>query len=119
MILSLEILQPYVGGQLEVQNALDGYLYRGEIQSVELDDMTLTLQLAWMAQGEGFPPMPLRWVDSPRKAFSAHLGIYAASNIGPGTTGSDRLCLMSIDGRETAILYPPDGSRISQPEPSP
>lgn len=115
--LSVETLQPYVGGQLEVQNVQQGYLYRGEVKSVAMDGPMLTFKFAWMALAEGFPPVPMRWVPSPVEAFTFHMACYRASNIGPGETGSDRLSLMEVGGSEIAVLYPADGSKLTRPTP--
>ncbi len=111
MQLTKETVVLFVGGQLEVQNPGERYLYRGEIATItvegEDDDATLKVTLNWMAKGEGFPPLPNRWVNDERLTYDASLMIYSVSDIGDG-----RLSLNSFIIGETAVLYPPDGSKL-------
>jgi len=109
MQLTNEIAARYVGGQIEVQNAGEGYLYRGEIASIAVegddDDATLKVTLRWMVKADGFPPFPERWVHADNRSYHASLQIYSVSDI-----GDQRLCLSSFVVGETAVLYPPGGS---------
>lgn len=113
MQLTEEIAARYVGGQIEVQNPGEGYLYRGEIGTIivegEGDDATLKVRLNWMAEGEGFPPLPSRWVPADHTTYDASLMIYSVSDIGDG-----RIALNSAIVGETVVLYPPDGSKLEE-----
>lgn len=111
MQLTQETAAHYAGGQIEVQNLVEAYLFRGEIATIAVvgdgDDATLKVTLSWMAKGEGFPPFPNHWVSDYTTAYDASLMIYSVSDIGDG-----RLCLNSSIVGETVVLYPPDGSKL-------
>jgi len=102
----------YKGGQLEVTNEVEGYLYRGEISSIVVENNELKVKLAWMAKGEGYPPMPNKWVKEDNLDYAVSLDLYQASNLGPGIGGGDRICLSSFSVVERAMLFPPNGSKL-------
>jgi len=56
MRLTTRDLQRFVGGQMEVQNEREGYLYRGEINTISVTDGSLCVDHSWVARGVGFPP---------------------------------------------------------------
>jgi len=97
----VEEVKRYSGGQMEVQNEGEGYLFRGEIERIAVEGDELQVRFAWLAKGEGFPPLPERWVSSDRLDYSASLQIYSPSDIGDG-----RICLSSPIVGETVVLYP-------------
>ena len=108
---------PYQGGQMEIQNVGEGYLYRGEIATIEVRNGRLHVTFAWVVKGEGGPPIPDRWVKDDHRDYVADLDIYAVSNIGPSEEdgvdkGGDRLLLQSDISGEMVVLYPPDGSKF-------
>ena len=97
----------YVGGQMEVQNPVEGYFFRGEIETISADKTDLKIHLKWVAKGEGYPPLPKRWVKSDNLDYAASLEIYQISEIGDG-----RIALLSPITNETVVLFPPDGSKL-------
>jgi hypothetical protein len=97
----------YVGGQMEIQNPGEKYLYRGEVGQISVENNELRVNFNWLAKGEGFLPLPNRWVIEDGLDYSASLEIYSASDIGDG-----RLCLNSPIVGETVVLYPKNGSRL-------
>jgi len=115
MDLTTETFARFVGGQMEIQNEQEGYLYRGEIATIAVKDGELKVRFAWLAKGEGFPPLPHRWVRDDVLDYAASFMIYRVSDIGSsgGDVGGDsRLCLDSFINGETAILFPPNGSML-------
>jgi len=60
-----------------------------------------------MAKGEGFPPLPSRWVNDDRLTYDAILMIYTITDIGDG-----RIMLTSFIIGETVVLFSPDGSKL-------
>lgn len=109
-------VERFVGGQLEVQNPREGYIYRAEIGTIvvlneELPPAaTLEITFTWSADGDGFPPS--RWLRSDREYYSDSLMFFTATNIGPSPEGGgDRILLKAASG-EIATLYPPDGSKL-------
>ena len=107
MELTTELLQKFVGGQLEVQNEREGYLYRGEIEAIKVEDGALRVRLAWMAKGESYPPLPARWVNYDDLDYVASLQICRASDVGGG-----RIFLSIPFVGEATVLFPPDGSKL-------
>ena len=103
-----EILARFVGGQMEIQNQGEGYLYRGEVEAIAVEDNELQAKFTWLAKGEGFPPLPKKWVKDDQLDYAASLEIYTPSDIGDG-----RLCFNSSIVGETVVLYPLNGSRLN------
>lgn len=113
--MTAELAAQFVGGQAEIQNENEGYIYRGEIESVTVEGDEFVIRFAWLAKGEGFPPLSTGWVRDDELDYGANLGIYAISDIGPSgdeVGGSSRMCLNSWITGETVVLYPPDGSKL-------
>lgn len=115
MRLTTEELVRFIGGQMEIQNQGEGYIYRGEIKSIVVENNEVKAQFNWCAKGEGYPPLPERWVKDSNLEYGASLEIYSVSNIGPSSEevgGGDRICLMSPIVGETVVLFPADGSKL-------
>jgi hypothetical protein len=106
MELTQEILDRFKGGQAEIQNEGEGYLYRGEIADIYVsDDNTLNIHFVWL--GKMDPPMSGRWVNDTTLGYAASLEIYSVSDIGNG-----RIALNGFINNELTVLYPPDGSKL-------
>lgn len=115
MRLTTQEVGRFVGGQMEIQNQGEGYLYRGEVQTIAVVNNELRVTFAWLAKGEGFPLIPQRWVKDDRLDYAASLVIYAVSDIGPSgheVGGDSRICLNSHIVGELVVLYPPNGSKL-------
>lgn len=107
MELTESIIKEYIGGQLEVQNEHEEYLYRGEINKALLENNGFMVGFSWLAKGEGFPPAPEKWVNIEPKDYEIDLDVYTALDI-----GNERICLSSSIIGETTVLFPPSGSRL-------
>jgi hypothetical protein len=108
MELTQEMADRFVGGQLEVQNRNENYLYRGEIATVKItgDDAntrSLTVTFNWFAQMQE----DFKWSGSEPTPYTVSLLIYSVSDIGDG-----RLSLYSYITGETTVLFPPGGSKL-------
>ncbi|HJP80774.1 MAG TPA: hypothetical protein VJ841_00050 [Candidatus Saccharimonadales bacterium] len=107
MELTPETAARYAGGQLEVQNRGEDYLYRGEIAAATVEgageDATFKVTFKWVAKSEG----PGRWVNDTNLTYEASLLIYSVSDIGGGRT-----CLQSPIVGEIVVLFPPNGSKL-------
>lgn len=116
MQLTEEILAPYIGGQLEVQSAKGGYLFRGEVENIFLKDIELFVHFAWLVKDENFPPATGDWKRERLKnrlQYAVNLKIYSARDLGPSEQGGDaRLGLFSAVTGETAVFFPPNGSKL-------
>jgi hypothetical protein len=104
----------FVGGQMEIQNQSEGYIYRGEIATIAVENNELQVKCAWLGKGEGYPPLPKRWVKDDQLDYGANLEVYSVSDIGPGEEGDSRLCLQSGIVGETVVLFPPNGSKLDR-----
>jgi len=104
-----EQLQKFVGGQYEVQNTAEGYIYRGQIESLgiegEGEDAELVIKFVWMAKGEGFPPIPTMWVNDSDLSYRMSDLLYRASDPGDG-----RYIIQSMV--ELGVFFPPGGSLL-------
>lgn len=114
MRLTTQAVQRFVGGQIEVQNQGEGYIFRGEIASVVVENNEFRATCVWLAKGVGTIPAIERWVKDDNLDYAASLEIYSVSDIGPGTEGGNRLCLQSGIVGETVVLFPPDGSKLDR-----
>ena len=115
MQLTTQAVARFKGGQMEIQNQNEGYMYRGEIETIAVENNELQVKFAWLAKGEGFPPLPKKWVKDDRLDYAASLEIYSASDIGSSgydVGGDSRICLDSVIVGETVVLYPPNGSKL-------
>ena len=111
MQITNEVLTSFVGGQMEIQNQNEGYLFRGEVKTAKIENNNLHVDFVWLAKMSGES-----WVkEEDRLDYDASLDIYTASNIGPSDGeigGGDRICFYSFIVGETVILYPPNGSKL-------
>ena len=104
-------MKRFNGGQLEVQNRIKKYLFRGEIKDVRIEEGNLIVKLNWNAIGEGFPPLPRKWVkdtDSSRLNYNASMSIYQIVDV-----SDKRLVLASPILNELTVFYSKDGSRLN------
>ncbi len=110
MDFTAEVAAQFVGGQLEIQNQGEGYLHRGEIESVTVEDGELTVRFRWVATGEGYPPLPKRWVKADDRFldWGASLEICEISD----DIGEGRIRLFCFATGELAVFFPPDGSKL-------
>ena len=100
-------VKTYIGGQMEIQNSIESYMYRGEIESIDIKDKVLIVKFSWLAKGEGYPPIPKTWVKDEKLDYAAGLEIFNVSEI-----GDNRLCFQSSITNETVVLFPIDGSKL-------
>lgn len=103
--MTTEGLQRYVGGQAEIQNSSENYIFRGEISEVSVEGLELALKFDWLAKGKGMPPAG--WVKADRDDYAISLEMCGVSDISAG-----RLCIDCAPIGELTILYPKGGSRL-------
>lgn len=109
MQLTTETLQRFVGGQLEIHNPDEHYLYRGEIESAEVepggvgDKGTLKIRFRWFAKmGADY-----KWHPHPDLDYEASLYLMSAHDI-----SDDRIHYSLMFVGESGTFYPPDGSKL-------
>jgi len=110
---SNDLFQPFVGGQMEIQNGIENYVYRGEIETITYDanENTLHVRFAWL--GKGALP-PTEWIEALGLYVSWSMSICEISDIGPGHLGGRRLCLNVPITGELVVIFPPDGSKLDR-----
>ncbi len=69
-----EVIDSYVGGQLAVRNYMKNSLYRGEIETIAIEDGELRIKLAWNAFAKGNPFE--KWVQCHTLGYEADLDLY-------------------------------------------
>ena len=78
--LTTESLARFKGGEAEIQNQSEGYLYRGEIADIKVEEKSLVIKFAWSAKmGDND-----EWENNSELDYAASLKIYAPSDIGDG-----------------------------------
>lgn len=98
----------YDGGQIEVQNNNEDYLYRGEIKTARIVGNELVVTLAWMAK----MGKDTKWHTSTRTTYQASLEIYSEPLLDKG-----RLFLFSPITGEMVSLFPSNyPSKLEKPE---
>ncbi len=108
MELTAERVAEFVGGDMEIQNRDENYLYRGPIKSATVEGDEVRVQFKWLAKNDGGPMSPTpTWTKDDRLDYAASLQVYVVSDIGNG-----RICLNSSIVGEMVVLFPPDGSRL-------
>ncbi len=115
MQLTTQAVARFKGGQMEIQNQSEGYMYRGEVETIAVENNKLQVKFAWLAKGEGYPPLPKKWVKDNCLDYAASLEIYSARDIGSSghdVGGDSRICLKSFIVGETVVLFPPNGSKL-------
>lgn len=114
MELKTVVVAPFVGGQAEIQNQIESYVFRGEIESIAVEGEDLRIRFRWL--GRGSLPLPEEWVVEENLDYAVSISTCAASNIGPSggeTGGSDRLFINTgFVSNEIITLFPPDGSKM-------
>jgi hypothetical protein len=113
MQLTTELVKRFIGGQMEIQNPNQEYLYRGEIKLIVVEEGDLKVVFSWLAKGEGFPPIPKKWVKDDMDRYAVSLVVCSVSDIGSGPEDEgSRICLQAPILGEIIVLYPPDGSKL-------
>jgi len=108
-------LAEFKGGQAEIRSMEEGLLYRGEIESIIEEKDRLAIRFAWLAKGEGWPTLPLKWVKSEELEYVVNPAEYNLNNIGPslGSVG-DRLKLGSRVSEKIIIFFPARGRKLDK-----
>lgn len=107
MEITSEMITAYIGGQVEIQNLQEKYLFRGKIVGATVENNEIKVTFDWLAKGEGYPPLPEKWVKVDVRDYVASLEIYSLVDI-----GEERLCLNSSITGETVVFYPLGGSEL-------
>ncbi len=108
MELTAERIARFAGGDMEIQNPGEDYLFRGPVETATVEGGEVRVRFKWLAKNDGGPSNPTpTWTKDDRPDYAASLEIYAVSDIGDG-----RICLNSSIVGETVVLFPPGGSRL-------
>lgn len=104
MSLTTTDVAKYVGGQMEVQNRKQIYMYCGQIAEINIAENKgggeLHVTFDWLAKAINYPLPLKRWVRVDPKEYVITLRIYIATQIADGS-----LALNSrITGEDTILL---------------
>lgn len=111
MKLTTEIVRPFIGGQAEILNRGEGYVYRGEIATAIVESNQLRITFVWLAKNV----VSECWVKSDTHHDRViSLTTCIVEKIGPGTKGGDRLCIRDTMTGEAVVLFPLDGSNLNR-----
>ena len=102
-----ESLSRFERGQMEVQNKVENCLLRGQIETIVVEDNTVTVKFAWLEKRPRNPPNPGRWVKDDNLDYGASLEIYSVANISNG-----RISMYSKIVGELVVLSPTGVSRL-------
>ena len=103
MRLTNEEVARFAGGELEIQNTHEDYLFRGEVERVWVDGNTMHVRFKWLAKmGEDG-----QWYADGKLDYSVSLEIASFSDI-----GKDRLHYQVMYVWERGTFFPPDGSKL-------
>lgn len=97
---------------MEIQGINIESIYRGEVESITLDESAIRVKFKWLAILKGFPP---KWTANGELAYKVRLDYYDVRNVGPSAGkvgGGNRLFMQSPIMDDVVVLYPPDGSKI-------
>ena len=108
MELTNEIVGRYVGGQMEILNPREGYMRRGEIAEIGIEGENLKVRFSWLAKGEGYPPLPKKWVNDDTLDFGINLTMCGVSD----SFGEARIAINDTITGELSMLFLPGGSKL-------
>lgn len=103
--LTQTVLTPYIGGQLEIQNPRENYLYRGEVQEVHIDGSTLQVVFKWLAK---MGDEPCSWQIAPAEDHVYRINLDYVT----ATKPDDRILYQYHAVGEVCVFFPPNGSRL-------
>lgn len=108
MPLTTQDLAQFIGGDMEIQNQREDYLYRGPIESAVVEDGDIKIRFTWCAKNDGGPRRPTStWTSDDQLDYKASLEIYVVAH-----TSDGRILLNSFMTGETVVIFPPGGSRL-------
>ncbi|MDP9248968.1 MAG: hypothetical protein M3M85_00425 [bacterium] len=80
--------QQFKGGRVEIENGNEKHLYVGEPATLLVDDgegeEVLRINFAWLADAEGYPSVPVKWVKRKDLDYEANLAIYQILKVSCG-----------------------------------
>lgn len=107
MEITSKMMAIYIGGQMEIQNVQEKYIFCGEIADIIVKKNELQVKFKWLAKGDGYPPLPEKWTKADNLNYAASLEIYSPVDI-----GEERLCLSCSITGEVVVFYRLGGSKL-------
>lgn len=101
------IFNPYIGGELEIQNEIENYMYRGKVATVSVTDGILKVKFAWLARAinddGGNSVLPTNgWIEDDNLSYSLTLFVGPDASI-PGDEGIQLVSARALDTRGLVI----------------
>lgn len=105
--LKTEDVQRFKGGRIQIENANEGHLYYGQVETIHVDEgdgeKMLVITFTWLAEGQGYPPTARKWVvKRDLLTYDANLEIYQVK-----TTSSHCITLTSWMNVDEVTLHVP------------
>lgn len=97
-------LAAFKGGQIEIHNEGEGYLYRGEVTDAEVSDSSMSVMLGWLARSKEYPPTG-EWVMDTKPMYELSTLFCDIVDLGDG-----RLMLLSYAVGERVVFFLPGHS---------
>lgn len=103
MQITNDILARYAGGELEIQNSNEHYLYRGEVERAWIDGDNMKVRFKWMAKmGEDY-----KWHTDANLDYAVSLLITSFNDLSDG-----RIVYSVMYVYERGAFFPPNGSKL-------
>ena len=100
-----DVVGSYVGGQMEVQNPYEGYMYRGEISEIGIEGDKLKIEFDWVSKAKEFSPAQPVWARHKEMSYSIDLRAYTPLDVG----GGEFAIHSRSSNREVVMLLPKGG----------
>jgi len=110
--ITTEVLSKFKGGQLEIQNPSEHYLYRGEVKEAFVEGDILKVKFAWLAKMENG-----QWVNDEDLDYDLTLWFDRENNqplVSVHEIGDDRLMVKPVQYfvNEMLVFFLPQDSRL-------
>lgn len=105
MTLTSEVVEQYIGGQMVIRNELMGHIHCGQVENISVEDNCLHGKLSWIAEGEGYPPFPTKWVKTWVDSLYFDVSLDQCKVVSIGATSSKGICIAART--DLVYLYPP------------
>jgi len=99
-----ESLEKYIGGQAEIKNLGEGYLFRGRIERITIDNRELKIKFEWLAKKRDHYSSSQKWFITNLTEYVVGYEIYSQCK----NVGKNRLSLGSAIASDKIILFPPE-----------
>ena len=112
MKLTYEAVERFEGGQAMAMHPRNGYMYLGEIKTIDVDREVPRISFAWVAKSEGFHAAERKWVKADPGEFpvgDAQRSLVPMNSRHENAENPTLPWLLRQEAGNTIILFPPGG----------